>query len=254
MEHLTDKTSTGTPFNYQTELTNLRKAKADQAKKGIILNINNKHNKLSQFTLKCSAHISSSSPIHIIIHILIDTCSLQANYVAQSLIDRLGKNTILKNNLSTQACGVGGCASCSTLAKFNLTFFNNLNNIYETIEIIAFVLPNIETDLILGRPTISKYKILSKTPLEGNYYELPPGTTAVDSTSNLDSNSNRTTVDINTSTSHNHEICYMCESSILKINSIEHRKHSSLGQNEVLRYIAQPEDFSDDILRDNMYV
>jgi hypothetical protein len=84
-----------------------------------------------------------------------------------------------------------------------------------------------DCDLILGRPTITKYKILNKTPLEGNYYELPVGTTAINSTSSLDSNSN-STVDISASTSnHNHEICYTCDSTVLKINSIGQRLCSS---------------------------
>jgi len=196
----------------------------------------NNYNSLANYTLKCSAHLKLS-PKHIIINILIDTCALQANYASQDLIDKLGAQAIKVNQ---KACGIGGCISCNTLSNFNLTFYNIKNNTYETIDIIAFVLPKLDVDLIIGRPVINKYKILDKTPLEGDYYQVPNGA-IVDNTSYLD---NSTDYSVN----QNHETCYMCESIILKINSIEYKKHLK-SPGEEIYYMSKPN--KEDILRDN---
>ena len=37
--------------------------------------------------------------------------------------------------------------------------YSNLNKCHETLDIVAYVLPRLDVDFILGRPTIKKYNI-----------------------------------------------------------------------------------------------
>jgi hypothetical protein len=239
--HLTNQQTTGGYFDFVKEKNNLNEAIATKNKKGNNLfnlnhNNNEHNNNILKYTLKCSAHLYNDSlSYHILTNILIDTCALQANYVSTKLINKLGEESIIQNNINQPVCSVGSCVSCSRLAKFYITFLNTFNKLFETIEIIAYVLPKLDVDLIIGRPSIKKYNLLSKTPLENVEYTIPKNVKLLNHNLLLKTSNELPTTENNLHDSH--ELCYMCENTILRIGSKEYNDHLR-SQSEDLYYTS----------------
>jgi hypothetical protein len=221
------------------EAVNARNAKQN---KGNIYKLYNTNTSTNIYTLKCSVQLENNilSP-HIIVNILIDTCALQANYASTKLLENLGGNAVIKNDLNQKVCSIGSCVSCSTQISFYITILNITSNKHETFHIYAYVLPNLNVDLIIGRPTIKENKLLNKVPLEGDDYYIPYNATLkLITTSNIDSGTNNNI---------SHELCCMCENTILKINSTEYIYNSILSNNNIY-YISN--NGVNDILRSNL--
>jgi len=107
-------------------------------------------------------------------HILIDTGALQANYVnvdtAKWLMDNGAKPTRCKSVVCSGLSNTK-CSSCLGKINFSLEFFNESKNNFETIFIIANIV-DIKEDIIIGRPTIIREKLLYKC-----YSHFQEGTT-----------------------------------------------------------------------------
>jgi len=94
---------------------------------------------------------------------LLDTCALQANYISVALADSLRRNgCFFEKNITTVCSPIRNCACFKSegLVSFNLKYLNFSSGKYESILINARVL-DIECDLIIGLPSITKYNLVT---------------------------------------------------------------------------------------------
>ena len=129
-------------------------------------------------TLKCGIILNEKSPIRREVDAMVDTGSLTLNYVslevARWLTGHGGYTRKDKGAKRGLVCSVHECTLIDTLVKFKLVYLNNITHENESIELEAYVLKQSPYDLIIGRPTVEKYKLISdnKISLSGNEFKF----------------------------------------------------------------------------------
>ena len=141
-----------------------------------ILELNNLD--ITGYTLKVGVSLTNNPLLSREVDALIDTGSLRQDFISPTMaawfktqgadIERaLGKDRCL-------VCSVKECTLVDTLVSFNLIYFNECLNVNETIVITAWVLPNLPYDLIVGRPTLERHRLLKdrKISLSGDAFSF----------------------------------------------------------------------------------
>ena len=115
-------------------------------------------------TLKCRIPLTPDSPIHREVNTLVDTGSLTLNYaspnVASWLTSKGAHTARATRDNRRMVCSVHECTLVDTIVTFKLVYFNETTLTNETINIEAWTLPGLPYDIIIGRPTIEKERLL----------------------------------------------------------------------------------------------
>ena len=123
----------------------------------------NRFDEADRETLQCG--IKGSKPNSILItNVLIDTVTLQANYVSEAAATWLKSQGFKSSNETNNVCGIAGRIPINSYVVFNLQLPTRLGDIL-IINIKCYILPDSNYDIILGRPDINKYQISDKVIL-----------------------------------------------------------------------------------------
>ena len=129
-------------------------------------------------TLKCGISLNPDSSVCREVTSLVDTGSLTLNYVSPTIAAWLtsqGASTerATKDNRRL-VCSVHECTLVDTIVTFKLVYLNENTHTNDTINIEAWVLPRLPYDLIIGRPTIEKERLLTdnKISLSGDLFSF----------------------------------------------------------------------------------
>jgi transposase InsO family protein len=129
-------------------------------------------------TLKCGIIVNDTPPIHREVNCLIDTGALTQNYISPHIANWLtSQGTKVKRvsgARSIQVCSVHECTIEDSNVVFTLAYLNECTNTIDQITIDAWVMPNLPYDIIIGRPTLTKHRLLldNKISLSGEKFNF----------------------------------------------------------------------------------
>ena len=127
-------------------------------------------------TLSIGITLTTNPSFNRKVEALIDTGSLRQDFVspfiAQCLAEGGAKLIKLQGLQRCRVCTLNECTLVDTLVSFNIIFLNEITKLNEQITIKAWVLPSLQYDIIIGRPTIEREQLLSarKISLSGDAY------------------------------------------------------------------------------------
>ena len=130
--------------------------------------------------------ISTNDDNFLPVHTLLDSGALQDNFVNPALVQRLRTNAVgnptcrmsASEAANSAIVNLGGTdSSSSTLGNitFNVKFFNEVSKELDILNCLKFKILDSTFDMIIGLPTIRRFKLTQKIPsfFEGNYIPTP---------------------------------------------------------------------------------
>ena len=127
--------------------------------------------------------LTTNPSFHRKVNVLIDTGSLRQDFVSPTIAQCLSESGALIRKIQglqrCRVCTLNECTLVGTIVSFSSVFFNETTKTNETITIHAWVLPTLPYDIIIGRPTVERERLLfaRKISLSGNEfrfsYKLP---------------------------------------------------------------------------------
>ncbi len=159
---------------FAAEKKAMEKAKKALTDKGKIECINSVSTDILDTSYLHPSYISTNLTNWLFVNILIDSGALQANYVNTKIAAWIKeqhdielpvcKQTNFSNNIIVNLGGTSNSIKILGLHTFSIKIFNELSKEYDILNCLDFKVLDSKFDIILGRPTIRKFKLIKMIP------------------------------------------------------------------------------------------